>query len=242
VVTPSERDMARGLRRYLKRAGVDRHELHHRTPPTRPIRFHDLRATGISWMAVRGDEPMKIQERAGHTDFETTQRYIRMAEALREGFGVVFPDLPPELFPEGQSHATIARAFVSDQILKQNQRGGRDSNPGENVASGRDLSPNVARPGEPEGSGSVIRRPVRPERGGASDDSEACEGEPLADCMGVVETAIAAALKLAAEAQQWGLVAQLAQELEARRERQGRLLAVLATSEERGALPGRGGG
>jgi hypothetical protein len=28
------------------------------------------------------------------------------------------------------------------------QRGGRDSNPGENVASGRDLSPNVTRPGE----------------------------------------------------------------------------------------------
>ena len=97
------------------------------------------------------------------------------------------------------------------------QRGGRDSNPGENVASGHDLSPNVTRPGEGEGSGSDVRRPVRPERGGASDDSEATAEVPLADCTGVVETAIAAALKLAAEAQQWDIVAQLARELEARR-------------------------
>jgi integrase len=122
---PSERDMARGLRRWLLKAGVDRHELHHRTPTTRPIRFHDLRATGISWMAVRGDDPLKIQHRAGHTDFETTQRYIRMAEALREGFGVVFPELPSEL----EAHASNARYSVSVQILSENQRGGRDSNP-----------------------------------------------------------------------------------------------------------------
>jgi hypothetical protein len=53
VEMPSERDMARGLRRYLKRAGIDRHELGHRTPTRRPIRWHDLRATGVSWMAVR---------------------------------------------------------------------------------------------------------------------------------------------------------------------------------------------
>jgi hypothetical protein len=33
-------------------------------------------------MAVRGDDPLKIQHRAGHTDFETTQRYSRMAEWL----------------------------------------------------------------------------------------------------------------------------------------------------------------
>lgn len=37
------------------------------------------------------------------------------------------------------------------------------------------------------------------------------------DCTGVLETAIAAALQLAAEAQQWEIVGQLARELEARR-------------------------
>jgi hypothetical protein len=47
-------------------------------------------------MVVRGDDPLKIRHRAGHTDFATTQRYIRLAEALREGFGTPFPALPSE--------------------------------------------------------------------------------------------------------------------------------------------------
>jgi integrase len=122
---PSERDMARGLRRWLAKAGIDRHELHHRTPTTRPIRFHDLRATGITWMAIRGDDPLKIQHRAGHTDFETTQRYIRMAEAVREGFGVVFPHLPGALV----SHASNAHGVVTQRNTIGKLRGGRDSNP-----------------------------------------------------------------------------------------------------------------
>ena len=122
----SKRDMARGLRRWLWNAGVRRHELHHRTPTTRPLRFHDLRATGCTWMAVRGDDPLKIQHRAGHTDFETTQRYIRMAEAQREGFGTPFPELPESL---RESHPANARAFVSARNYNGNLRGGRDSNP-----------------------------------------------------------------------------------------------------------------
>jgi len=101
---PSERDMARGLRRWLLRAGVDRHALHHVTPTTRPIRFHDLRATGLTWMAVRGDDVLKIQDRAGHTDFATTQRYIRTAQQIGTGFGSLFPELPEALNRTGQSH------------------------------------------------------------------------------------------------------------------------------------------
>jgi integrase len=96
---PSERDMARGLRRWLAKAGVKRHELHHATPTTRPIRFHDLRATGLTWMAVRGDDAIKIQRRAGHKDLETTLKYIRLAEDLNPtAFGDVFPKLPSELY------------------------------------------------------------------------------------------------------------------------------------------------
>jgi len=83
------------------------------------------------------------------------------------------------------------------------------------------LSPNVTEPGEGEGSGSDVRRPVRPERRGAADDSGASVSEPLVDCTGVVETAIAAALRLAAEAQQWDIVVVLARELEARRVSRG---------------------
>jgi len=97
------------------------------------------------------------------------------------------------------------------------QRGGRDSNPSENVASGRDLSPNVTQTGEGESSGSDVRRPERPEGGGAPDDSIEPACAPLVSLTGVVETALAEALVLAAQAQQWDMVADLARELDARR-------------------------
>ena len=42
--------------------------------------------------------PLRIMQRAGHENFETTQAYLRLADALRVGFGDVFPALPPELF------------------------------------------------------------------------------------------------------------------------------------------------
>src|SRR5208282_3675872 len=61
------------------------------------VTFHDLRATGITWMAVRGDDPLRIKQRAGHSSFSTTEMYIREAENLAAGFGDVFPTLPPEL-------------------------------------------------------------------------------------------------------------------------------------------------
>ena len=58
---------------------------------------------------------------------------------------------------------------------------------------------------------------MAPQPGRVPDYSETSGVEPLVGCMGVVETAIAAALKLAAEAQQWDVVFVLAQELVARR-------------------------
>ena len=91
---PSDQNLARALRYWLGRAGVDRRELHETTATTKAITWHDLRATGLTWMAVRGDEPLKIMQRAGHTTFQTTQIYIRTAEAIRDGFGEVFPPLP----------------------------------------------------------------------------------------------------------------------------------------------------
>jgi hypothetical protein len=94
VDLPSERDMARGLKRWLKRAGVDRAELHTGSATTKGVTWHDLRATGITWMAIRGDDTAKIRERAGHERTETTDGYIRTAQAIRTGFGEVFPALP----------------------------------------------------------------------------------------------------------------------------------------------------
>jgi integrase len=102
----SEAEMAVGLRRWLAKAGITRAELHTTTKTTKKLSWHDLRATGLTWMAVRGDEPLKIMQRAGHTNFQTTQIYVRTAEAIRDGFGAPFPALPLALFgPEDWASA-----------------------------------------------------------------------------------------------------------------------------------------
>jgi hypothetical protein len=92
---PDDRHLARALRGILKAAGIDRAELFATDATRKNMTWYDLRATGITWMAIRGDDPLKIMARAGHEDFATTQGYIREVEAVREGFGDVFPPLPP---------------------------------------------------------------------------------------------------------------------------------------------------
>jgi hypothetical protein len=92
---PSRELGASTLRAGLRLAQVTRAELFANDATRKNITFHDLRATGITWCAIRGDDPLKIQRRAGHTDFATTQEYIREAENVRAGFGTVFAPLPP---------------------------------------------------------------------------------------------------------------------------------------------------
>jgi hypothetical protein len=78
-------------------------------------------------MAVRGDAPQLIQTRAGHSDYSTTLRYIRAAEAVREGFGEVFPALPD--MAKEPVHVQIWAKF--EELVPNYmtlQRGGRDSN------------------------------------------------------------------------------------------------------------------
>ncbi len=94
---PDHEDRAILLRQHLEMAGVKRAELFTSDAQRKHITFHDLRATGITWAAVRGDDPLRIKQRAGHAGFATTEIYIRETENLREGFGQVFPGLPPEL-------------------------------------------------------------------------------------------------------------------------------------------------
>jgi len=94
VVSFRDRHMSRDLRLWLTRAGITRPELHQGSPTRKPITWHDLRATGLTWLAVRGDDPLKIKQRAGHSTFSTTELYVREGEAIREGFGEPFPVLP----------------------------------------------------------------------------------------------------------------------------------------------------
>jgi integrase len=97
IALPDDRHLARALRGLLEKAGLDRADLFAKDATRKNMTWHDLRATGLTWLAIRGDDPLKIMQRAGHSEFRTTQGYVREAEAVREGFGEVFPSLPPDL-------------------------------------------------------------------------------------------------------------------------------------------------
>jgi integrase len=113
-VRAADRKLSRQLKRCLGLAGVDRSELFAMNDPTRKaVTFHDLRATGVTWAAVRGDDPLKIKQRAGHRSFSTTEGYIRDAENLGDSFGQVFPPLPPSLL----SGVRRRRQRVSADVL-----------------------------------------------------------------------------------------------------------------------------
>jgi integrase len=88
---------ASDLRKHLEGAQIKRAALFRNDATCKRLRFHDLRGTGLTWMAIRGDDALKIQQRAGHTSFEMTQKYIRTAEAVGEVIGAVFPALPASL-------------------------------------------------------------------------------------------------------------------------------------------------
>src|SRR5579872_1824498 len=94
---PDNEDRAALLRQHLEQAEIKRADLFADNARQKHMTFHDLRATGITWMAVRGDDPLRIKQRAGHSAFSTTEIYIREAENLAAGFGNVFPPLPSDL-------------------------------------------------------------------------------------------------------------------------------------------------
>ncbi|MDB4932457.1 MAG: hypothetical protein JWM10_4941 [Myxococcaceae bacterium] len=114
---PLQRDQAHELRGNLLASGVTRPDLYANDDTRRNVTFHDLRATGVTWAAVRGDEPLHIMHRAGHKDLNTTLGYVREAENVRRSFGVVFPELPacllgdaPAAAPAGPSDPGAAGA------------------------------------------------------------------------------------------------------------------------------------
>lgn len=61
VKMPPREDLPRRLRTYLKWAGVTRAELFANDATRKQLTFHDLRGTGITWLAIAGTEPLKIK-------------------------------------------------------------------------------------------------------------------------------------------------------------------------------------
>lgn len=147
-VWPLWKDQAGELRGHLRRAGVTRAELHDgRTATTKPMTFHDLRATGITWEAVAGTDLAKIQQRAGHTTTNTTLIYVRLADEVRGvGFGEVFPPLPPDLIPIGSRIGSPGGEGHAETPWKKAARAvqGEGFEPARPVARGREPLRNVA--------------------------------------------------------------------------------------------------
>jgi hypothetical protein len=94
VEMPPTCEWAASLHRHLRLAGVTRADLFADDETRRQLSFHDLRHTGITWRAVRGDSAFDIKDGACHTDLETTQRYVNEAQKFGDDFGEVFPPLP----------------------------------------------------------------------------------------------------------------------------------------------------
>jgi integrase len=121
------------LRAFLQRAKVDRAELHASDATRKPLGWHDLRATCATWLAVRGDDPLKIMQRLGHRNFNTTMLYVREAEQLREGFGEPFAALPDVLLSDDDPSdvaASFGRRFGRQSSkYSESLSGTRDSNP-----------------------------------------------------------------------------------------------------------------
>jgi hypothetical protein len=103
---PPAEDWADTFRVHLRRAGVDRESLFEDTATVKNITLYDLRATGITWRTLRGDDARIIQCAAGHEKYATTEGYVRAAQVFKGRVGNPFPPLPKEF----RSRVAIAKS------------------------------------------------------------------------------------------------------------------------------------
>jgi hypothetical protein len=114
VKVPSESDLSARLKQYLRWAGVNREELFIDDLTRCSVTFKDLRATYLSWRAIRGDDPLKIQRAAGHKTLNTTQIYIRAAEDLGGSAGEPFPPLPAFVIGADKASASTSQRAIAE--------------------------------------------------------------------------------------------------------------------------------
>ena len=120
---PPPEDRAELLRKDLHTVGVTRAALHvEHDPLQRGITFHDLRDTGLTHMAVRGDPPTVIQWTGGHSDFKTTQGYIARGQTERQRIGNPLPPLPSGIAPISPGTISHTRKAVKTSAAWRPQR------------------------------------------------------------------------------------------------------------------------
>lgn len=116
----------RDLRRALEWAGIAiRPELFDDSDRRKSIsiRFHDLRASGITWRHARGDNAAEILQQCGHEDQATNAIYIRTLRGLARD--ALFPELPerllanrPGIAQSPRGTAISSREFVGAEGLE----------------------------------------------------------------------------------------------------------------------------
>lgn len=119
IAVPPECDLSPRLRKYLGWARIERAELFADDAERAPLTFHDLRATWITWRALREDGPFQIQRAAGHKSLDTTQLYIRTADDVRRVAGTPFPTVPELVV--GRALTAAERRRLGDSKLSDSR-------------------------------------------------------------------------------------------------------------------------
>jgi integrase len=135
------------LRADLERAGVKRAALLVPARTRKRMTFHDLRATGITWAAIRGDDTLKIMSRSGHSEYQTMMGYVREGEVMRDGFGDVFAGLPeallesPRLAPIPQEKGQKPGEMGVPKGIRRQSRTSRKATKRREMSRGLSISP-----------------------------------------------------------------------------------------------------
>jgi integrase len=130
---------AKLLREDLRVAGITRLELFRRQGSSLPITQHDLRATGITYLAMRGDKDDFVRGRAGHTDFKMTEVYLRRGRQMAgAALGEPFQPLPPSLLERDERLRRTEKAQDSARRFRPNR--GAAGNLRSPLCEGKDLN------------------------------------------------------------------------------------------------------
>lgn len=98
---------AKALRDDLRAAGITRAQLFSKSAQVEPLRFHDLRATFVTWAKRAGKGDGWITDRTGHLTPALLKRYARAARTLEDLKLQPFPDISaavPELSKDLVTH------------------------------------------------------------------------------------------------------------------------------------------
>lgn len=188
------------FRSALAAAGVTRTALFTSTETTEKVDFRSLRDTYATWGAIEGWPLQVIQRRLGHRTPTVTAKYCKAAEVVDvASIGPTFPPLPPEVWPSvrptKQETPGKRRGFLVARVGFEGTMHASDST------------------GSPEVAG-------LPDPKSADGSRSSPEGERFGPAFGPTddaETVLARALDRASAAGRFDVVAQLADELKARR-------------------------